>query len=104
MLSRIPSFEQFEQSSLVSCSPAILINKRIVNSSGFTQKENGAVVMDDDIRKVFLSNWQAKKQEKITHPFLEEKIEWGMVPHAQAMLLARFIRGDLDEYPPFMWK
>ena len=81
-----------------------LINKRIINSSGFTQKENGAVIMDDDTRKVFLSNWQAKKQEKITHPFLDEKIEWGMVPHAQAMLLARFIRGDLDEYPPFMWK
>ncbi len=81
-----------------------LINKRIINSTDFTQKENGAVIMDDDTRKVFLSNWQAKKQEKITHPFLEEKIEWGMVPHAQAMLLARFIRGDLDEYPPFMWK
>jgi CRISPR-associated protein Cas1 len=81
-----------------------LINKRIINSAGFTQKENGAVIMDDDTRKVFLSNWQAKKQEKITHPFLEEKIEWGMVPHAQAMLLARFIRGDLNEYPPFMWK
>lgn len=81
-----------------------LINKRIINSAGFTQKENGAVIMDDDTRKVFLSNWQAKKQEKITHPFLEEKIEWGMVPHAQAMLLARFIRRDLDEYPPFMWK
>jgi len=81
-----------------------LINKRIINSVGFTKKENGAVIMDDDTRKVFLSNWQAKKQEKITHPFLEEKIEWGMVPHAQAMLLARFIRGDLDGYPPFMWK
>lgn len=81
-----------------------LINKRIINSSGFTQKENGAVIMDDDTRKVFLSNWQERKQDKITHPFLQEKIEWGMVPHAQAMLLARYIRGDLDEYPPFMWK
>jgi CRISPR-associated protein Cas1 len=45
-----------------------------------------------------------KKQEMITHPFLGEKIEWGMVPYAQSMLLARFLRGDLDEYPPFLWK
>lgn len=81
-----------------------LINKRIINSAGFTKKENGAIIMDDDTRKVFLSNWQSKKQEKITHPFLEEKVEWGMVPHVQAMLLARTIRGDIDEYPPFMWK
>ena len=81
-----------------------LINKRIVNASGFTQKENGAVVMDDETRKSILSSWQAKKQEKITHPFLEEKLEWGLVPYVQAMLLARYIRGDLDEYPPFLWK
>lgn len=81
-----------------------LINKKIVNVGGFTQKENGAVVMDDDTRKVVLSAWQAKKQEKITHPFLDEKLEWGLVPYVQAMLLARHIRGDLDEYPPFLWK
>lgn len=81
-----------------------LINKRIISSSGFTQKENGAVIMDEDTRKVFLANWQQKKQETITHPFLEEKVEWGMVPYVQALLLARFIRGDLDAYPPFMWK
>jgi len=81
-----------------------LINKRIVNASGFIQKENGAVVMDEDTRKAILSAWQAKKQEKITHPFLDEKLEWGLVPYAQAMLLARHIRGDLDEYPPFLWK
>jgi CRISPR-associated protein Cas1 len=81
-----------------------LINKREVNPSGFTQKENGAVNMDDDTRKVILKAWQSKKQETITHPFLQEKVEWGLVPYAQAMLLARFIRGDLDAYPPFMWK
>lgn len=81
-----------------------LINKKIVGSNGFTQKENGAVVMDEDTRKAILAAWQAKKQEKITHPFLDEKVEWGLVPYAQAMLLARHIRGDLDEYPPFMWK
>lgn len=81
-----------------------LINKRIIDANGFTKKENGAVVMDDNTRKSLLSAWQEKKRERITHPFLEEKIEWGLVPYAQAMLLARFIRGDLEEYPPFLWK
>lgn len=81
-----------------------LINKKIVNSTGFVKKEDGAIVMNDDTKKIFLSAFQEKKQEKITHPFLEEKIEWGMVPYSQALLLARFLRGDLDEYPVFMWK
>ncbi|MDD4503403.1 MAG: type I-C CRISPR-associated endonuclease Cas1c [Clostridiaceae bacterium] len=81
-----------------------LINKREVNTAGFTQKENGAVIMNDDTRKIILKAWQSKKQEMITHPFLQEKLEWGLVPYAQAMLLARFIRGDLDGYPTFMWK
>lgn len=81
-----------------------LINKRIIKSSNFIQKENGAVVLDDIGRKLFLNAWQERKQDVIKHPFLNEKIEWGMVPHAQAMLLARYLRGDLDEYPPFLWK
>jgi len=81
-----------------------LINKRVVNADGFTQKEDGAVLMGDDTRKTILQAWQSRKQEKITHPFLQEKLEWGLVPYTQAMLLARFIRGDLDEYPPFLWK
>lgn len=86
------------------CFVLSLINKRIVSPSGFYQKENGAVMMDDDTRKAVLSAWQSRKQEAIRHPFLEEKVEWGMVPYSQALLLARFIRGDLDAYPPFMWK
>ncbi len=81
-----------------------LINKREVHAKGFTVKENGAVIMDDAARKAFLSAWQARKQETITHPFLEEKIQWGLVPHVQAMLLARHLRGDLEAYPPFLWK
>lgn len=81
-----------------------LINKRIINEKGFNQKENGTVIMDDDTRKNVLKVWQSKKQEQITHPFLKEKIEWGLIPYVQAMLLARYIRGDLDGYPPFMWK
>ena len=81
-----------------------MINKKIINSKGFIRKENGAIIMDDSLRKTFLSQWQLKKQETIRHPFLGEKVEWGMVPYAQAMLLARHLRGDLEEYPPFFWK
>lgn len=81
-----------------------MINKKLLDSKGFLQKENGAVIMEDDARKCFLSQWQSKKKDIITHPFLDEKIEWGLVPYAQAMLLARYIRGDIDEYPPFLWK
>ncbi len=81
-----------------------LINKRVVSKDDFLKKENGAVIMTDDARKKFLTAWQNKKQEKITHPFLGEKIAWGLVPHAQALLLARYLRNDLDEYPPFLWK
>ena len=81
-----------------------LINKKIVNKKNCTKKENGAVLMDDDSRKKLLMEWQNKKKEVITHPFLKEKVEWGMVPYVQAMLLARYLRGDLDGYPAFLWK
>jgi len=81
-----------------------LINKKIVKPSGFYTKENGAVIMDDETKKIVISAWQSKKQESVIHPFLNEKIEWGMIPYAQALLLARYLRGDLDEYPPFFWK
>ncbi|WP_430482952.1 type I-C CRISPR-associated endonuclease Cas1c [Rossellomorea marisflavi] len=81
-----------------------LINKKVVTAKDFLQKENGAVIMTDEARKKFIKSWQERKQEKITHPFLGEKISWGLVPHVQALLLARYLRGDLDEYPPFMWK
>lgn len=81
-----------------------LINKKVINSNGFEKQENGAVIMKDDTRKEILRSWQERKQEKMKHPFLEESIEWGLVPYVQAMLLARFIRGDLDGYPPFLWK
>lgn len=60
--------------------------------------------MDTESRKKLLSEWQNKKKEMITHPYLKEKMEWGMVPYVQAMLLARFLRGDLDGYPVFLWK
>ncbi|WCF09931.1 type I-C CRISPR-associated endonuclease Cas1c [Paenibacillus thiaminolyticus] len=81
-----------------------LINKKIVNKDDFYKKENGAILMTDEARKRFLHAWQDRKQEKIMHPYLGEKISWGLVPHAQALLLARHLRDDLDEYPPFLWK
>lgn len=81
-----------------------LINKKIVTNKNFSRKENGAVLMDDELRKKLLTEWQNKKKETITHPFLKEKVEWGMIPYVQAMLLARYLRGDLDGYPVFLWK
>ncbi len=81
-----------------------LINRQQVKGSGFTKTESGAVTMDDETRKTVLIAWQKRKQDEITHPFIDEKIQVGLLPHVQAMLLARYIRGDLDGYPPFLWK
>jgi CRISPR-associated protein Cas1 len=81
-----------------------LVNMNQINAKGFETSESGAVVMDKDTRKTVLTAWQKKKQEVLTHPFLEEKIEVGLLPHAQALLLARHLRGDLDAYPPFILK
>ena len=81
-----------------------LINRREINGKGFVKKENGAVIMDDETKKLVLNAWQTKKKEELVHPFLNEKISWGLVPYAQAMLLARHLRDDMDAYPPFFWK
>lgn len=81
-----------------------LINKRVVTPKGFEKQESGAVRMDDATRKALLGAWQERKKEEIKHPFLQEKLPWGLVPFVQAMLLSRCLRGDLEEYPPFLWK
>ncbi|KOS60310.1 type I-C CRISPR-associated endonuclease Cas1 [Lysinibacillus agricola] len=81
-----------------------MINKKMMQSTDFVQKENGAVLLTDDGRRKFIKAWQERKQESLTHPYLNEKINWGLVPHAQAILLARYLRGDIEEYPPFLWK
>ncbi|GGJ23380.1 CRISPR-associated endonuclease Cas1 [Paenibacillus hunanensis] len=81
-----------------------LINRRQLSAKSFIYKENGAVLLKDEARKEVLAAWQKRKQEEITHPFLGEKIALGLLPYAQALLLARYIRGDLDSYPPFLWK
>jgi len=81
-----------------------LINRKQVQPQGFRQTESGAVLMDDDTRKALLVAYQTRKQEELQHPFLQEKIPAGLLSHAQALLLARYLRGDLDGYPAFVWR
>ncbi len=81
-----------------------MINRSQVKPDGFIIKESGAVHMDDDTRKAVLTIYQKRKQESLIHPFLNEKIQIGNLFFIQALLLARFIRGDLDGYPTFIWK
>lgn len=81
-----------------------LINRRQITASDFLYQGEKGVVLTDNGRKIFLTAWQARKRETITHPFLQEKIPIGLLPHAQAMLFARCIRGDLDTYPVFLVK
>lgn len=80
-----------------------LVNRKQVAGKGFTRKESGGVLMDDDTRKAVLTAWQERKKEEIIHPYLKERIPFGLIPHVQTMLLARHLRGDLDAYPPFFW-
>jgi CRISPR-associated protein Cas1 len=80
-----------------------LINRKQISRKGFAQKESGGILMDDETRKTVLTAWQERKQEEITHPFLDERMAFGLIPHIQALLLARYLRGDLDAYPPFFW-
>jgi CRISPR-associated protein Cas1 len=81
-----------------------LVNRRQVAGSGFIRSESGGVVMSDATRKEVLIAWQTRKKEEILHPFLNERIPLGLLPYAQALLLARHLRGDLDAYPSFFWK
>jgi len=81
-----------------------LINLRKVQAKGFQKSDSGAVTMTDDTRKTILVAYQERKQDEIFHPYIEEKVTIGILFHIQALLLARFLRGDLDGYPPFLWK
>jgi CRISPR-associated protein Cas1 len=81
-----------------------LINLQRVKGAGFRQMEGGAVIMNDATRKEVLVAYQERKKDELTHPFIDEKINVGLIPYVQAILLARFIRGDLNAYPPFIWK
>ncbi len=81
-----------------------LVNRQQVKAKGFRKTESNAVLMDDGTRKSLLVAYQKRKQEEIFHPFVKEKIAIGLLPHVQAMLFSRFIRGDIDGYPPFLWR
>jgi len=81
-----------------------LINRGEVDGKGFVAKESGAVLMNDETRKVVLTAWQKKKSTEIMHPFIKERIPLGLAFHVQARLLSRYLRGDIDGYPPFFWK
>ena len=81
-----------------------LINRRQVEPKGFKRAENGAVVMDDATRKVVLVEYQNRKQDEVEHPYIGEKVPVGLLFFVQANLMARYIRGDIDGYPPFFWR
>ena len=78
-----------------------LINKREVGKKEFHKMEDGAVYIEDEARKRIIRKWQENRKELMMHPFLKEKIQIGLLPYVQAMLLARFLRGDMDAYPPY---
>ena len=92
------------RSVLVDRQVLTLINTKAIKKKNFDRAESGAVFLNDAGRKTFLEAWQKHKREELVHPYLGEKIPWGLVPYTQALLLARCIRGDLDQYPPFLWK
>ena len=81
-----------------------LINRRQVQSNDFVTEASGAVRLTDDARKNLLVAWQERKQAEIMHPYLQEQVPIGLLPHCQAMLLARHIRGDTEYYPPYLVK
>ena len=81
-----------------------LINRRQIKASDFKGSLGGAVILKDDARKKLLISWQKRKQEEITHPYICEKTKVGLLAHLQALLLARHLRGDIEAYPPFIWK
>lgn len=81
-----------------------LVNNRQIRKEHFVTSESGAVEFSDDGKKKFLTAWQEHKKEQLTHPYLDEKICWGLIPHIQSLLLARYLREDIDGYPPFLWK
>ena len=81
-----------------------VINRKQISDKGFVEHGDNGIVMDEDIRKEVLLAWQKRKKETIIHPYLNESVPIGLIPYIQAMLLARFLRNDLDNYPVFLMK
>ncbi len=81
-----------------------LINNQIIKADDFIIQDSGAVLLKDDAKRIFISKWQERKRTEIMHPFLKEKIPWGLAMYVQALLLARYLREDFEQYPPFFWR
>jgi CRISPR-associated protein Cas1 len=81
-----------------------LINRKQVAARHFVNRPGGAVHLEEEGRKEVIVAYQKRKQEEITHPVLDQKMPLGLVPHVQARLLARVLRGDLDGYPPYLYR
>jgi len=81
-----------------------LVNRRQIGDKDFERREGGAVLLSEEGRRTVIAAWQERKKEERRHPFLEEAVPFGLVPHVQAQLLARHLRGDIDAYPPWFWK
>lgn len=81
-----------------------LVNTKQVSGRDFETQADGAVYLAKSGKDIFFRSWQERKKEIITHPYLKEKVAWGLVPYIQAQLLARCLRGDLDGYPSFFWR
>lgn len=81
-----------------------LINRNQLKPNGFTHSKTGSVIMNEENRKILLVSWQKRKQDEINHPFLNEKIQIGMIFHIQSRLFAKYVRGEIANYPPFYWK
>jgi len=81
-----------------------MINRKQVKKNDFITEASGAVRLTDDARKKLLIAWQERKQVKVLHPYLDEQVSIGLLPHCQAMLLARHVRGDTEYYPPYLVK
>ena len=81
-----------------------LINLKILNEKDFDRQLGGAVYLNDDGRKKVLAKWQEKKREEFKYPVLNQKVQYGLLPFIQANLLAKYVRGEIDEYPPFIMR
>ena len=81
-----------------------LINRKQVAADDFLYQGEKGVILTDKGRRTFLTAWQNRKKEEIIHPYLNEKMPVGLLPYVQAMLLARYVRNDIDDYPVFLFK
>jgi CRISPR-associated protein Cas1 len=79
-----------------------LINRGQLDPDDFVEREGGAVLLEGEARKTVLIAYQERKEESISHPLLAESLPFGLLPHVQARLLARTLRGDVADYPPFL--